>query len=433
MEKSDKMVQNKNRGKEERKMDRIKNSLLEYRKLVFYGLCGVFIGCIVGVLDAGFGEVLLAISSFRDGHIRWLLPFLAPAGILIVWLYKRFGANAGKGMGLIFQVGHGEEEQIPLRLIPFVIGSTWLTHLVGGSAGREGVAVQIGATFSSWFGRKLCDKKAKNIFLIAGMAAGFAGLFGTPLAAVFFALEVLVVGVLQYEAFVMAIFAAFSASMVAGRLGLEKFTQPLGIAVSWNGKLFFVLCILGVCFGLVGMCFSSLLAFAKKTFGALIENPMKRIAIGGVSLTVLLFLFHMGRYCGLGTNLIGAAFYGEQIYAYDWILKLGFTIVTLAVGFQGGEVTPLFSIGASLGVFIAPFFGIPSVFGAALGYAAVFGSATNILLAPIFIGAEVFGYEYLPYFFLVCGVAYVVNGNGSIYSLQKIFEKSRWDKELHKS
>ena len=163
-----------------------------------------------------------------------------------------------------------------------------------------------------------------------------------------------------------------------------------------------------------------MLGKSKKILSNRIKNPILKIFIIGIVLSIFLLIIHKGRYCGLGTNLISMSFNEKEIYIYDWILKFIFTVVTLSAGFQGGEVTPLFSIGASLGVVLGTFLGIPVELTAALGYAAVFGGATNTLLAPIFIGAEVFGFEYLPLFFITCSLAYVFNGNKSIYSAQKI-------------
>lgn len=397
----------------------IKQVGTKYRELILLLFYGVVIGGSVGVLDAIFGMVLLNITSFREDHVGWLLPFLGAVGIFIVFLYERYGQESKKGMSLVFEVGHGQREQIPLQLIPLVVISTWATHLFGGSAGREGVAVQIGATCSQWIGRTIFRKKGTNIFLVAGIAAGFSGLFGTPIAAILFAMEVLVTGALQYEALLLAISASFMASTTTAFLGLERFHVNLSTDISLTGKTFCILLVLGLVFGFVGFLFSYCLSKAKEKGKQWIVDDSKRIAIGGVLLSVILLLLHQGRYSGLGTNLIQASFDGTTIYWYDWILKLGLTVVTLAVGFQGGEVTPLFSIGASLGIIIAPFLGIPTTLGAALGYVAVFGSATNTFLAPVFIGAEVFGYEYIPYFFIVCAMAYGINGNHSIYPLQK--------------
>lgn len=399
---------------------RLKHATKTYCGLLIMGAVAIPIGLIVGAIDAVFGRALLAIGSFRDAHLALLLPFLALAGLAIVFCYKKWGRNTGRGMSLVFDVGHGREESISLRLVPLIMGGTWATHLFGGSAGREGVAVQIGATVSHWIGRKLPFKHPGNTFLLIGMAAGFAGLFRTPLAATVFALEVLVAGRLEYRALFPALIASLVASATSGALGLEKFEVALTATVSLDAAGIARLAILGVVFGIVGGAFAWCLAHAKTLAGRLAPNPYVRIGVTGVALSILLFALWQGRYCGLGTNLISAAFANDStIYYWDWIAKFILTIVTLAAGYQGGEVTPLFSIGTSLGVAISGLAGIDPLLCAALGYAATFGGATNTLLAPIYIGCEVFGFSYLPAFFIVCAVAYLFNMDKSIYTLQE--------------
>ena len=399
---------------------RLKHATKTYGGLLVMGAAAIPIGLIVGVIDAVFGRTLLAIGSFRDAHLALLVPFLALAGLVIVFCYKRWGKNTGRGMSLVFDVGHGREESISLRLVPLIMGGTWATHLFGGSAGREGVAVQIGATVSHWIGRKLPFKHPGNTFLLIGMAAGFAGLFRTPLAATVFALEVLVAGRLEYRALFPALIASLVASATSGALGLEKFEVALTATVALDATGIARLAILGVVFGIVGGAFAWCLAHAKTLAGRLAPNPYVRIGVIGATLSILLFALWQGRYCGLGTNLISAAFTDDgAIYSWDWIAKFILTIITLAAGYQGGEVTPLFSIGASLGVAISGLVGIDPLLCAALGYAATFGGATNTLLAPIFIGCEVFGFSHLPAFFIVCAVAYLFNMDKSIYTLQE--------------
>ena len=399
---------------------RLKHATKTYGGLLIMGVVAIPIGLIVGAIDAVFGRTLLAIGSFRDTHLALLLPFLALAGLAIVFCYKKWGKNTGRGMSLVFDVGHGREESISLRLVPLIMGGTWATHLFGGSAGREGVAVQIGATVSHWIGRKLPFKHPGNTFLLIGMAAGFAGLFRTPLAATVFALEVLVAGRLEYRALFPALIASLVASATAGALGLEKFEVALIATATLDATGIARLAILGVDFGIVGGAFAWCLAHAKTLAGRLAPNPYIRIGVIGAALSILLFALWQGRYCGLGTNLISAAFANSAtIYSWDWIAKFILTIVTLTAGYQGGEVTPLFSIGASLGVAISGLVGIDPLLCAALGYAATFGGATNTLLAPIFIGCEVFGFSYLPAFFIVCAVAYLFNMDKSIYTLQE--------------
>ena len=402
-------------------MQTLKKVTSTYTTQILLGLFGIPIGIIIGCTDAVFGEILLKLSNIREAFPYCFIPALPIAGAVIAYCYQRFGGKSSKGMNLVFEVGHGDEEIIPLRLIPFVISGTWLTHLFGGSAGREGVAVQIGATISHWAGRHLPIKikHAPRIFLVVGMAAGFAGLFETPIAAVLFAMEVLVAGELKYEALFPAITASFAASMTSKALGLTKFTFAISYDFSLSGMFLIKLVLLGVIFGFVGGAFAWSLKRVKQRMSNKIQDPIVRIVLIGIALSCFFLLLYGGRYSGLGTNLIENAFHNGIIFQWDWILKFVLTIITLSAGFQGGEVTPLFSIGASLGAALAGLIGLPIPLVAALGYAAVFGSATNTLFAPVLIGAEVFGFNYLPCFFIVCAISYIFNYNNSIYPLQK--------------
>ena len=257
--------------------------------------------------------------------------------------------------------------------------------------------------------------------LITGMAAGFGGLFQTPLAAVFFSMEVIVAGKIQYEALLPALIASYTAAYTSHTLGLEKFYVPLKDTLKISdANMAARLVILGILFGLAGRSFSFLLAKSKKIFAEKMTNPYIRIGVSSIPLALILFLLYNGRYSGLGTNLISAAFSDGTIYPYDWILKLLLTVLTLAIGYQGGEVTPLFSIGASLGIVLGGSLGLSPVHCAALGYAAVFAGATNTLFAPVLIGLEVFGTNDMVPFLIVCIFAYLVNGDNSIYASQEV-------------
>ena len=397
----------------------MKTTFNYYKNLIILSFIGVPIGAIVGILDTIFGKTLLKITETRQAYSLFLIPFLPFIGVIIVYCYNKYGGKSSKGMSLVFEVSQDKEEKIPLRLIPFIILSTWATHLFGGSAGREGVAVQIGATFSNFISQKIKIENTKKTFLITGMAAGFSGLFQTPLAAIFFAVEVLIAGKIHFKSLLPAITASFTASTVSHLLGLEKFTFTLSSNINLDFITILKLIILGIIFGLVGGSFAVCLKYAKSFFSKKIKNPIKRIFIISIFLSIVFILLYKGRYSGLGTNLINNSFNQGEIYFYDWILKFILTILTLSIGFQGGEVTPLFSIGSSLGVILAMFFNLPIEFVASLGYLSVFGSAANIFFAPIFIGAEVFGYSYMPYFFIVMAFAYTFNFNKSIYSLQE--------------
>lgn len=398
----------------------IQKKLKKTKENLYYMLAALMIGLIVGSIDALFGRVLLAITDFRGKYVYILVWFLPVAGLFITWMYHRFNETSLKGMTLVLETAQGKRENIPLALVPLVMIGTWITHLFGGSAGREGVAVQIGATLSHWFARRFKFKNNGRVLLIAGMAAGFGGLFQTPLAAVFFAMEAVMAGAMIYEAFLTSLIASFTASAVSNALGLEKFEVPLKQSFNPSeSKTMFYMVILGVAFGLTGRVFSVLLKKSREFMAEKFENPYKRIGFVSIPLSVILFVLWNGRYCGLGTNLISQTFTGGEIFIFDWIIKLILTVMTLSIGFQGGEVTPLFSIGASLGFCLGNLFGISPVLCGALGYAAVFGSATNTVIAPFLIGIEVFGAKNTLAFVMVCSIAYIVNGNRSIYGAQE--------------
>lgn len=387
-------------------------------ELIKYGVLALIIGIIVGIIDTIFGKGLILVGEIGNNYFWYLVPFLPIAGLLITWLYRHFNELSLKGMTLVFETGQQKRDAIPLALIPLVMICTWITHLFGGSAGREGVAVQIGATLSHYFSRYFHFPKNGKVLLITGMAAGFGGLFQTPLAALFFAIEVMIVGEMDYEALFSALIGAFSASYTSHFLGLEKFSVKITQTINTNDfKNIFLMIILGILFGLAGRLFSLSLAKLKEIFKKKFENPYKRIGFISILLVLGLMLFQ-GRYSGLGTNLIDLSFHQGTIQIYDWLLKLVFTIITLAIGFQGGEVTPLFSIGASLGIVLALIFHLPIELCAALGYVAVFASATNTLIAPMMISIEVFGGNNMMLFIIVCIFAYLVNGNQSIYGAQ---------------
>lgn len=397
------------------------------KRTLVYTLDALMIGAIVGVIDTLFGRVLIGIGEVRTDYLLYLLPFLALAGILITYLNRNYGGKSQKGMELLFEVGEGKEKNIPKRLIPLTILSTWMTHLFGGSAGREGVAVQLGGTVAHALRREGLGPNASRIYLVTGMAAGFGGLFQTPLAAIFFAMEVLVVGRLEWRALYPATIAAFVASWTSHTLGLEKFTQVISDKLSLSPLVVLQLLVLGVIFGLTGKLFAYLLGQLKTSFAKTFVNPYVRIGVVGLGLSILLYLIGTGRYTGLGTNLISQSFAGADskslITGADWILKLLFTVTTIAAGYKGGEVTPLFSIGASLGVWLAPFFGLPVYLVASLGYAAVFAGATSTTIGPILIGCEVFGFQHWPAFLLVCLVATRLFPALSIYGGQKVAKK----------
>lgn len=393
--------------------------LKSWKTQCLLAIVGILIGVATGVVVTVFGRTLLWISAFRDAHVKMLLPFLCVCGLVLIAAYQKWGGRSKEGMGLVLLVGQRKEENIPLRLIPFIIISTWFTHLFGGSAGREGVAVQIGATVSHHIGKWFDVEDNRHVFLLTGMAAGFSALFQTPLAAIFFAMEILVVGKWAMRGIVPMVTAALTACTVSGALGIVKFHVDLTDTLPFDIHTILFLILLGLLFGVAGKLFVFALKYMKQYTTKYIPNPYLRIFLGGLVVSILIWVLHGGRYAGLGTNLIEAAFANKTIYTYDWICKLFLTAFTLSIGFQGGEVTPSFAIGASLGVVLAKLFGLPVFLVAALGCATVFGSATNTLFSPIWIGCELFGFSYLPYFVVVCLAMHLFSCMPSIYSQQK--------------
>lgn len=392
-------------------------------EFLFLAAAGVLIGFAVSLFEALFGWGLILIQNWRVHFPVWTCLSLPMAGLLVVWLFTRYGGLASRGMNLIFEVSQGKPERLPRRTVFLTTVATWISHLAGASVGREGVAVQIGAAVSWQFGhffhKKIEIPNIRTIFLVTGMAAGFAGLFGTPFSAVFFALEVLVAGTLKYRAMGPAICAAFSASWLSARLGLQIHTYAIREVVPFSiDRQWLTMLTLGLAFGAAGGLFAWSLRKVRALAVKKLPDPFRRILILGI-LLALLMLLTQNRYAGSGAGLIAAPFQGQPVQVQDFLLKGAFTILSLAAGFIGGEVTPLFSIGVTLGAVLGPVLGCDPMLSAALGFAAVFGSGTNTFLAPVMIGMEIFGFQWFPWFFVVCAVSYLVNRNQSIYSLQQ--------------
>jgi len=396
----------------------MKKSIIFYRSQFILCVASFPLGIAAGALCSFFGTVLSKITDFSGGHYPTLLPFLGLAGALIIWGYNRFGKDSAKGISLFFEVHQGTRSEVPPILVPMVMASTWLTHLFGGSAGREGAAVQIGGTLGAIAGSKLRTPESNRILMISGMAAGFGGLFRTPIAAVFYSLEVFQCGSLEYSALLPSLVSAYTASFVSGLLGIGKFTWALSCNIKLSFPVAMKLAALGIIFSLIGMLFAVLLKKTKSLLPRAVKNDVVRTLAAGTLIGLLSIACFKGRYSGLGSNLILSSFSGD-VMPWDFALKLLFTVLTLAAGYTGGEFTPLFAIGASAGAVLASLFGLPAELCAALGYTGVFASATNTFFAPVFIGAEIFGARYIPMFAIVCALAYICNGGISIYPLQK--------------
>ena len=377
-----------------------------------YALLGALLGAAVGAVIVLFGRGVEFCAGYGAAHFSLYVWFLPIVGLLTAAMLRRWGQGP-VGMAAAFRASRGEEKNYPLRNALFQFAGTWGAHLFCASVGREGAGIQIGAAIGGNIGARVPLAGADKILLVAGMAAGFSALFGTPVCALFFALEVTVVGTLRLRALAAAAFASFTAWAVALLCGYGAPAEPLSFALSWSVPLLLRLLVLGAACGVAGLLFCLLRRAFAAFFRTAAPDPLARAALAGLLLAALLYCTG-GRYSGLGTNLIDFALVGTAA-PYDWIVKMAFTAAFLAAGFLGGEVTTFFAAGACLGCALGGLLGLPPALAACLGYAAVFGAATNTLIAPVLLCVELFGGNLLPYAAVVCVAAYLFNFGHSVY------------------
>ena len=377
---------------------------------------------------------LATVTRWNNGWLLYLLPLV---GVAIVALYKMKGKNTDAGNNLVMDEIHKAGGGIPYRMAPFVLITTVITHLFGGSAGREGTAVQIGGSVAQFFGNKMGLKNDDlRILLMTGIAAGFGAVFGTPIAGTIFALEVLAIGRIKYDALLPCFFAAVIADIVCSMYGIQhthyqiNFHEQASLGffnLKFDYKILLWVTISAILFGLTSYLFSELSHNIKRVAHKYIKWKYAIPLIGGIVIILLTFIAGTSDYLGLGVTTqsgVGSsivnAFKPSGVNTYSWLWKIIFTVVTLSTGFKGGEMTPLFFIGAALGNIIAQFAGMPIDLFAALGFIAVFAGATNTPLACTFMGVELFGGEHVIYFALACFIAYYFSGHSGIYTSQRV-------------
>ncbi|MFN3588086.1 MAG: chloride channel protein [Spirosomataceae bacterium] len=378
----------------------------------------LFVGVVSGSSSALFLYSLERITLLRGNYPFFLyaLPFV---GLFIGWFYQKGGDRVGKGNNLILEeINVPTQQKIPLKMSLWVLVGTLLTHLSGGSAGREGTAVQMSASLSDQFPLKRFYRVNRSIFLRASIAAGFASVFGTPLAGILFALEVPQRGKIAFSALVPCLIAAFWADTVCHFWGATHSVYPtiafLKLDIQTLGKL----AIASICFALSSWLFIQIGELVTKKIRALIPDKRFQPFWGGLILLICFLVFPLDELQGLGLPTLSAAF--EQTAApYLFLGKLVFTAFTLSVGFKGGEVTPLFFIGATLGSYLASVLGIPTDYLAALGFIGVFAGATKTPWACVFIGYELFGAANSVAYLFICFSVYFLSGENSIYTAQR--------------
>lgn len=388
--------------------------------LIKWIVLGSIVGMMTGSASAFFLYSLDYVTNLRIGN-PWLLFLLPLGGVVVSFLYERFGKSSAKGNNLILGQIHGGTESIPLRMAPLVLFGTLVTHLFGGSAGREGTAVQMGGSLSEWFGKLIrVTSLDRKILLICGISGGFGSIFGTPLAGTLFGLEVLAIGLISHQALIPAFIASLVGNLTATSLwGVGHAHYLIGEIPPLSFIVLMKVVAASILFGLVSRLFSELTHALKKWYSHVFRNPMVKSAMGGVILIGLVYLLGTRDYLGLGLPLIEESFAGD-VSPFAFLGKILFTSLTHGAGFQGGEVTPLFAIGATLGNALSGWLGLYAPFLAALGFIAVFCGATNTPIACFIMGIELFGGEGAVYMLLACVISYLFSGHSGIYTSQHI-------------
>jgi len=426
--------------------------LSEFRQQQLYllrwlGLAGA-LGVIVGLLVALFLHSLERVVEIFNSH-AWLLLFLPVAGLVTAWLYQTWGAAAARGNNLVLEALQTPPVHVPLRMTPLILGTTLLAHLCGASVGREGTAVQMGAGIAGWLSRRLrLSNHDATCLLQAGMAAGFGAVFGTPIAGAVFALEVPIVGRFSPRALVPAIWAALVGDAVCTALGAEHAPYAVDLTrpglppvtlLEWHPGWLPSIALAAILFGCAGRLFAWIAESLPHLLRRWIANPLWHPVCGAVAIWLLVALLGNHDFLGLAARprpgsptgySLASAFEPGVLPGWVWLAKLVFTAVCVGSGFRGGEVTPLFFVGATLGNALAGPLGLPPDLLASLGLVAVFAGASNTPLASTLMAIELFGPSspglfnrgFVVYVALACGLAFLVSGHRGIYAAQRFDE-----------
>lgn len=396
---------------------------MHLNSVVKYFFRWITIALVVGVLSGLASGLFLfsleIVTNYRELNqwIIWLLPL---GGFLIGYGYYVYGKEVVKGNNLILEEYSNPQKTIPFRMMPLVLVGTLITHLFGGSAGREGTAVQMGATiadqFTKWFS---LDKHDRKIILICGISAGFASVFGTPLAGAIFAIEVLFFSKINYKSIFPSFLVAYVAYFTVEFLPVHHTHYSIPFVPNISIESLFWAFLVGIPFGLAAMLFSRSTHWWGKMFSKYIHYPPLRPFLGGIIIALAVFFMGTTKFIGLGVPVIVESFENQQLF-YVFLLKILFTGFTLGAGFKGGEVTPLFFIGAALGSFLSLYFPLPTALLAGMGFVAVFSGATHTPIACTVMGMELFGIECGLFIGIACLVAYLFSGMTGIYSAQII-------------
>lgn len=373
------------------------------------GISGLFIGIFLIFLEKAVD------INLKHKFLVFILPL---SGMLMTFLYSKYGGNSQKGNNLIIENINGSKEEIKFIMAPLVFLGTVLTHLFGGSVGREGTGVQIGGTIGNALSKILkCSTYEKKILLISGVAAGFSSVFGTPLTGTIFALEISNIGSLNYNSMIPAITSAIVGNSVVKLLGVKHSHYKIPLVESFDLTNILKVIILAICFGLASRLFVYMTHWFKEKLIKYCKNQYLKIFVGGSLMVLATLLLGNNLYNNLSLGLLSSAFDGNVSYL-AFIIKLMLTTLCLGAGYQGGEVTPLFVIGATLGATLSNILGLPFAFSAALGLVGVFSGATNAPIACFMMYLELFGSNNIIFAMLVCMIAVFISGHKGIYTSQ---------------
>jgi H+/Cl- antiporter ClcA len=398
------------------KKDQLKFKLLHFLRWTFLSLLS---GLLAGLASTIFLKSLTWVTEYRSNHIEviWFLPLM---GFFITWFFNHFGQDIQNGNNLIIEEILEPKKIIPVKMVPAILIGTLGTHLCGGSAGREGTSVQMGASLADQISRIFkISHPERRILLAAGAGAGFGAGIGAPLAGMIFGLEVIHIGRIKFFAWYECLIASFTAYQVTQFLNVPHTIYPiLDFAVfDWTYWVFIL--IAGIIFGLTAKLFIYITHTLEKGYSKFIAYPPLKTLIGGLFLLFLFYLEGSFRYLGLGLPIIQEAL-SQPTQWRDPIFKILFTALTVASGFKGGEFIPLVFVGTTLGSALSLILPVPSLILGATGFAAVFGAASNTPIACSIMAMELFGYKIGIYSISACFIAYFFSGSTSIYKSQKI-------------
>jgi H+/Cl- antiporter ClcA len=393
-----------------------------FRYVAKWAALATLIAAFAGSASALFLFALDWATHTREAN-RWLIWGLPAVGFCVGWLYLKFGQHVEAGNNLLIDEIHDPQKVVPLRMAPLVLGGTVLSHLFGASVGREGTAVQMGGALADQLTRVFKLKQAdRRMVLMAGISAGFASVFGTPLAGAVFALEVLAVGRMRLDALLPCVIAAVVADQVGLWWGVQHTSYVVGMLPHVTAWLLAAMVLAGALFGLTGKVFAvsthALSAWMKQRIAYAPFRPL----LGGAVIAVVVMWGGFDRYIGLGIPVMLEAFQ-HPLAPTDFLGKMAFTIASLGSGFKGGEVTPLFYIGATLGNALAPLLDVPFGLLAAIGFVAVFAGAANTPIASTLMAMELFGAEIGVFAALACTMSYVCSGHAGIYRAQRVVHR----------